>query len=86
MRYNAFLGDLIIGNIVNLTNGIVDQIIELESAQKLVVFVMVTCPKSTASLGARIDCLSEIQCVFGGPDNMAILLIPPMELWIKQLS
>ncbi len=63
-----------------------DQTIELESPQKSVVFVMATCPKSTASLGARIDNLSEIQCVFVGPENMAILLISPMELWIKQLS
>jgi hypothetical protein len=46
------------GNIVNLTNRIVDRTIELESAQKLVVFVMATCPKSTASLGARIDDLN----------------------------
>ena len=61
-----------------------DQTIELESAQELVVFVMATCSKSTASLGARIDNLGEIQCVFGGPDIMAILLISPMELWIEQ--
>ncbi len=57
-----------------------DQTIELELPQKLVIFVMTTCPKSTACLGARIDVLSEIQCVFGGPDNIRILLISPMEL------
>ena len=63
-----------------------DQTIELELAHKSVVFVMAICPKSTASLGARIDDMSEIQRVFGGPDNMAMLLTTPMELWIKQLS
>ncbi len=63
-----------------------DETIELESAQKLVIFVMATCPKSAACLGARIGGVTEIQCVFGGPDNMAILLISPMELWMKQLS
>ena len=66
-----------------------DQTFELESPQiapKSIGVVMATCPKSTASLGARIDDLSEIQHVFGGPDNMAMLLISPMEVWIKQLS
>jgi hypothetical protein len=72
--------------ILYLTNGNVDRTIDLESAQKLVVFMMATCPKSTASSGAIIDDLSEIQCVFGGPDDMAILLISPIELWIEQLS
>ena len=63
-----------------------DQTIELESPQKSVVFVMAMCLMDPASLGVRIDDLGEIQCGFGGPDNMAILLISPMELWIKQLS
>jgi hypothetical protein len=39
-----------------------------------------------ACLGATIDVLGEIQRVFGGPDNMAFLLISPMDLSIKQLS
>jgi hypothetical protein len=63
-----------------------DQTIELESAQKLVVFVMARCLIDPAILGARIDDLGEIQHVFGGPDHMEFLLISPMELWIKQLS
>ena len=46
-----------------------DQTIELESAQKSVVFVMARCLMDPASLGARIDDLGEIQRVFGGPDN-----------------
>ena len=75
-----FLGDLIIWHYVNLTNGIVDQTIELELPQKLVIFVMATCPKSTACLGARIGGVTEIKCVFEGPVNMRILLISPMEL------
>ena len=62
-----------------------DQTVELESAKKSVVFVMTRCLIDPASLGTRIDDLGEIQCVFGGPDNMAILSISPMELWIKQL-
>ena len=57
-----------------------DQTIELESAQKSVVFVMAMCLMDPASLGVRIGNLSEIQYVFGGPDNMTILLISPMEL------
>ena len=52
-----------------------DQTIELESAQKLVVFVMAMCLIDPASLEARIGDLGEIHCVFGGPDNIAILLI-----------
>ncbi len=63
-----------------------DQTIELESAQKLVVFVMARCLIDPAILGARIDDLGEIQRVFEGPDNFAFLLISPMELWMKQLS
>ena len=63
-----------------------DQSIELELAQKLFVIVMARCLMDPASLRARIDDLGEIQCIFGGPDNMAFLLISPMELWIKQLS
>ena len=46
-----------------------DQTIELDSAQKSVVFVMAMCLIDSASLEARIDNLSEIQCIFGGPDN-----------------
>jgi hypothetical protein len=64
----------------------VDQTIELESAQKLFVIKMARCLMDPASLRARIDDLGEIQHIFGGPDNMAFLLISPMELWIKQLS
>ena len=52
-----------------------DRTVELESAQKSVVFVMARCLMDPASLGARIDDLGEIQCIFGGSDNMAILLI-----------
>ena len=52
-----------------------DRTIELESAQKSVVFMMARCLIDPASLGARIDNLGEIQCILGGPDNMAILLI-----------
>ena len=63
-----------------------DQTIKLESAQKSVVFVIARCLIDPASLGARIDDLGEIQRVLGGPDNMAILLISPMDLWIEQLS
>jgi hypothetical protein len=63
----------------------VDQTIALELAQKLIVFVIAICLMDPASLGARIDDLIEIQRVFRGPDNMAMLLISPMELWIKQL-
>ena len=63
-----------------------DQTFELELAQKLTVFVIAICLMNPASLGARIDDLIEIQCIFRGPDNMAMLLISPMELWIKQLS
>ncbi len=63
-----------------------DQTVELESAQKLFVIVMARCLMDPASLRARIDDLGEIQRIFGGPDNMAFLLISPMELWIKQLS
>jgi hypothetical protein len=53
----------------------VDQTIELELPQKSVVFVMAMCLIDPASLGARIGDLDEIQCVFGGPDKIAILLI-----------
>ena len=63
-----------------------DKLTELESPHKSVVFVMARCLIDPASLGARIDDLGEIQRVFGGLDNMAILLISPMELWIEQLS
>ena len=63
-----------------------DQTIELESPQKSVVFVMARCLMDPASWRVRIDDLGEIQCVFGGPDNMAILLISPMELWMKRSS
>ncbi len=63
-----------------------DQTIELESAQKLVVFVMARCLIDPAILGARIDDLGEIQRVFERPDNFAFLLISRMELWMKQLS
>ena len=52
-----------------------DHTIELESPHKLVVFVMAMCLIDPASLGVRIDDLGEIQCIFGGPDNIAILLI-----------
>jgi hypothetical protein len=86
VRYNTVLGELKYGSIVHLTNGIVDQTIELESPQELIGVVMATCPKSTASLGARIEDLRKIQRVFGGPDSMALLFISPMELWIEQLS
>ena len=30
--------------------------------------------------------LYEIRCIFGGPDKMAILIISPMELWIKTIE
>jgi hypothetical protein len=51
----------------------VDQTIELESAQKLVIFLMAGDLMDPAILGARIDVLGEIQRVFGGPDNIATL-------------
>ncbi len=47
-----------------------DQTIELESAQKLVIFLMAGDLMDPAILGARIDDLNEIQRVFGGPDNI----------------
>jgi hypothetical protein len=53
----------------------VDQTIELELAQKLIVFVIAICLMDPASLRVRIDDLIEIH--FRGPDNMAMLLISP---------
>ncbi len=50
-----------------------DETIELESAQKLVIFLMAGDLMDPAILGARIDDLGEIQRVFWGPDNIAIL-------------
>ena len=57
-----------------------DQTIELELAQKLVVFVMAMCLMDPASLWMRIGDLSEIHFVLSGPDNIAICFISPMEL------
>ena len=50
-----------------------DETIELEMAQKLEIFAMARCLMDPAILGARIDDLGEIQRIFGGPDNLAIL-------------
>ncbi len=47
-----------------------DETIELESAQKLVIFLIAGDLMDPAILGARIDDLIEIQRVFRGPDNI----------------